>query len=171
MIPDIEEIRREAQLLPLRDAEILDQRKIPVLLERPAINIAPQIPKRRGAGIRIQRASSRVGRRRKRKVRAIQIPIVHARYDAPGSIARRDRAAGNKLRTGSGRFQPAANIGSTGRAIQHGKWRTGLENGDAAHRPPTQGCMSESDGVLEKRKLVAVTNHETVWPIKIRQPS
>src|ERR1700722_3448139 len=170
MIPDIEEIRREAQLLPLRDAEILDQRKIPVLLERPTINIAPQVSKSRGAGIRIQRASGRIGRRRKRKVRAIQISIVHARYDASGSIARRDRAPGDKLRARSRRFQSAANVGSTGRAIQHGKWRTGLKNGDAAHRPPTQGCMPESGGVLEKRKFVAVADHETVWPIKVRQP-
>src|ERR1700722_6869397 len=171
MIPDIEEIRREAQLLPLRDAEILDQRKIPVLLERPAINIAAQIPERRGASIRIQRTSGRIGRRREGKVRAIQISVVHARYDAPGGIARRDCAAGYKLRAGSRRFQSAANVGSAGRAIQHGKWRTGLKNSDAAHRPPTQGCMPESAGVFEKRKLVAVTNHETVWPIKIRQPS
>src|ERR1700674_3253423 len=123
MIPDVEEIRREAQLLSLGDTEILDQRKIPVLLKGPAINIAPQIAKRRSTGIRVQRASSRIGGRCKGKVCAIKISVVHARYDPSGSIARRDRSARNKLRTGSRRLQSAANVGGTSRAIQHGKWR------------------------------------------------
>src|ERR1700730_9833465 len=165
MIPDVEEIRGEAQLLAFGDMEILDQRKIPVLLEGSAINIAPQIAERRGAGIRIQCASSRVGGRRKSKVRAVEIAFVHARYDTAGSVARRDGPAGNKLGTGSRRLQSTANEGCASRAIQHGKWRTGLKNSDAADRPSAQSCMPESGSVLEKRKLVAVADHETVWAI------
>ena len=40
MVPDVEEIRSEAQLLALGDPEILEQREIPVLLEGSAVNIA-----------------------------------------------------------------------------------------------------------------------------------
>ena len=171
MIPDVEEIRGEAQLLPLRDMEILDQRKIPVLLEGPAINIPPQIPERRGAGIWIQCASSRIGGRREGKVCAIEISIVHTRYHASRSIACRDRPAGNKLRAGNGRLQSAANVGSTSRSIQHGKWRAGLKNGDTADCPSAQSYMSESRRVLEEWKFISVAGHETVGPIEIRKPA
>src|SRR5581483_4002767 len=43
VIPDVEEIGRKPQLLPLRNREALDQRKVPVLLTWPTIQIAPQI--------------------------------------------------------------------------------------------------------------------------------
>src|SRR5262249_50331277 len=43
MIPHIEEVRREPHFVPLGNFEGLDQRKIPVLLARPAIDVSPQV--------------------------------------------------------------------------------------------------------------------------------
>jgi hypothetical protein len=45
MVPNVEEIRRETQVLPLGNPEVFDQRKIPILLEWPAINVSTEIPK------------------------------------------------------------------------------------------------------------------------------
>ena len=47
MVPDVEEVRREAQRLPLGQLEILDEREIPVLLERSAVDVAAQIRRNR----------------------------------------------------------------------------------------------------------------------------
>src|SRR5882724_7713872 len=51
VIPDVEEVSRKAEGLPLRQAEVFQQGKIPVLLEWPAINVPPQVPEGRGAEI------------------------------------------------------------------------------------------------------------------------
>src|SRR5215470_3326679 len=43
VVPDIEEIRREANGLLFCQFEVLDERKIPILLERSAVNVPAQI--------------------------------------------------------------------------------------------------------------------------------
>ena len=53
MVPDIEEVRGEAEFLAFADLEILDQRSIPVLLERTVVEIAAKISETSGAVVRI----------------------------------------------------------------------------------------------------------------------
>ena len=54
VIPDVEEIRCKSEVLPFRQAEVLDQREIPILLERAAVDIAAERPEASSA--------SRIGR-------------------------------------------------------------------------------------------------------------
>src|ERR1700751_2565441 len=68
VIPDIEEVRGETQILPLSDAEVLDQRKVPVLLEWSAIQVPAKIPKGRDS-------RTWVRRRCRNKVVDIQVSI------------------------------------------------------------------------------------------------
>ena len=53
MIPDVKEIRRESKILFLGDAEVLDEREVPVLLEWSAIQIPAKISESCHAGTRI----------------------------------------------------------------------------------------------------------------------
>src|SRR5581483_2513831 len=53
VIPDVEEIRRETKLLAFRDRKILDQRKVPILLERTAVEVPTHISERGGTRDRI----------------------------------------------------------------------------------------------------------------------
>ena len=59
VIPDVEEIRGEAQFLALGDTEILDQREIPVLLGGSAINVAAEVAEAGGAVVQAQVAACR----------------------------------------------------------------------------------------------------------------
>ncbi len=54
VVPNIEEIRREAEALCFRQAEVLDQRKVPILLEGAAINVAVERAKASSTSIRIE---------------------------------------------------------------------------------------------------------------------
>src|SRR5277367_906931 len=47
VVPNVEEVRGEPQILSLRQANVLDERKIPVLLEWPTINIPAQVAESR----------------------------------------------------------------------------------------------------------------------------
>src|SRR5277367_4800961 len=53
MVPDVEEVRGKAEILPLGDVEIFDGGEIPVLLERPAIGVALQVAESGGAEVGI----------------------------------------------------------------------------------------------------------------------
>ena len=44
MVPEVEEVGSKAHLLPLSNLEVLQERHIPVLLERPVISITPRSP-------------------------------------------------------------------------------------------------------------------------------
>ncbi len=56
MIPQVKEVRSEAQVLSLGELEVLDEREIPVLLEGAAINISAEIAESSGAIVGIGRA-------------------------------------------------------------------------------------------------------------------
>lgn len=57
VVPDVEEIRGEADALALGNTEILDQREIPVLLFRTTVDIAAEVTEARGAEIGVRRSS------------------------------------------------------------------------------------------------------------------
>ena len=46
VIPDVEKVRREPDILTLGDLEVLDEREVPVLLIRSTVDVAAQIAKR-----------------------------------------------------------------------------------------------------------------------------
>lgn len=51
VIPNIEEVSGKSKLLTLTDQEVLDQRKVPVLLERSPVEISTQVPEARCTGV------------------------------------------------------------------------------------------------------------------------
>lgn len=53
MIPQVEEVCGETQILPLGKSEALDQREIPVLLKRSSVDIAAETAEAGGAVVGI----------------------------------------------------------------------------------------------------------------------
>ena len=62
VIPDVEEVRREMKALPLGERKSLNQRKIPVLLKRSAVNVAAQVAEQGGGSVAAVRGAKRRGR-------------------------------------------------------------------------------------------------------------
>jgi hypothetical protein len=62
-VSDVEEIASEANSLPFADAEVFDERKVPVLLERPAVNVAPEVAEICAAEVGLSMGSQSVGYR------------------------------------------------------------------------------------------------------------
>ena len=81
MVPNVEEVGREPQLLPFGDLEVLHQREVPVLLARASERVASEVSKTGGAEIGIAGALRRVQQRRRCERRGIQVAI-DARADA-----------------------------------------------------------------------------------------
>ena len=95
MIPQVEEIGREAQILPFRKSEMLDDREIPVLLERAPINISAEIAEAGGAEIRIARTSGWVQKRGRCERGRIQ-PSVEALRNAARTHTAANAGAGSE---------------------------------------------------------------------------
>ena len=53
MIPQVEEICGEAEILTLSEFEVLDKREIPVLLEGATVDVAAETAESRGAEVGI----------------------------------------------------------------------------------------------------------------------
>ena len=83
MVPQVKEVRREAHFLPLPDLEMLQERHIPILLERPVIEIAPQVPEARSAEIGIGNALCGLELWRWRERCRVQISIGYALVKIP----------------------------------------------------------------------------------------
>src|ERR1017187_1063924 len=94
VVPQVEEVGREAHFLPLPDLEMLQKRHIPVLLEWTVVKVAPQIPEPGDASVARRVRSSqncalsgsgvRIVVVRRRCERCwIQVPIRHARVNIP----------------------------------------------------------------------------------------
>src|SRR5678816_3911689 len=75
VVPDIKEVGGEAHRLPFRQAEFLQERKVPVLLEWPTINVPPQIAEVGGAEVVIAGALSGIKQRRTGEVGRVQIAV------------------------------------------------------------------------------------------------
>ena len=81
VVPDVEEIRREMKALVLGDRESLNQRKIPVLLKRSAVNVAAEIAEDcYGSVATIRRAE----RRCRNEIERVEISIESAVNVAAG---------------------------------------------------------------------------------------
>src|SRR5437660_5419562 len=76
VIPDVKEVGGEPQTLPLRDLDILDQREVPVLLERATVDVPAQVSESSCAGkVWVGKATDRVGCGRRCKVGEIEIAV------------------------------------------------------------------------------------------------
>ena len=96
VIPNVEEISREAEALPLRDLEILDEGEIPVLLVGSTIDVPAKIAERRHRPIAAVRWANERGRH---EIGGIQVAVVHLIVNAAARESAADRSAVHKLRT------------------------------------------------------------------------
>src|SRR2546425_4313920 len=78
VVPNVEEVGCKADLVVLIDLKILDQREVPILLVRPAVDVATKVAKSRCAGIGIQEAPRLIGRRRSGEVSRLHVAVVYA---------------------------------------------------------------------------------------------
>src|SRR5258708_6370124 len=98
VIPDVEEVRGETELLAFGDLKVLDQRKVPVLLERAAIDVSSEIAEERDGTVATLGSRHHRGGR---EVGEIKVTVIHAIMDAAAGVARGDGVA-CELRSSSG---------------------------------------------------------------------
>src|SRR5437762_3496406 len=77
MVPQVEEVSRKPNILPLPNPEVLQEGHIPVLLERSVIDVASQIAESRRAEIWICRATCRIDQRCRHEICRNQIAVGH----------------------------------------------------------------------------------------------
>ena len=90
VIPDVEEIRGETELLAFGDLKVLDQRKIPILLERAAIDVSSEIAEESYSTVATLGSRNHRGGR---EVGEIKVTVIHPVMDAAAGVARGDGAA------------------------------------------------------------------------------
>src|SRR5258706_7986639 len=171
VVPNIENVGREGQRLPLRQLEILDEGKVPVLLVRPAENVPAEIAKICGTEVRVvdRVALRRIEQRRGGEGVDVQIAVVDAALNAPRSQSTGECAAAGKAagkRTGS---KARAKEARPRRGIRHRERRAGLIDGDPAQNPAAQQSALHSRFIPVKRQVVAVAHDKSVWPVKVRE--
>ena len=100
MVENVENIHAELEVISLSDGEALHEREIPILLERPSINIAVQRAELGGAGRSrgIGCASSRVGNRSGCEIVDVDVTI-EALVNVSMSETVRDGTAGSEVST------------------------------------------------------------------------
>ena len=75
MVPDVEEVGGEADLLAVSDVEVFDERDVLVLLEGATVKIPTKVAEARGAEIGVGLALSWVQLRCRRERQRIQIAV------------------------------------------------------------------------------------------------
>jgi hypothetical protein len=76
MVPQVEEVGREPEFLTLVDLEVLQHGKVPVLLERTAVDVTAEISKIGGAEVStVCLACGWVNQRRWSECRRIQVAV------------------------------------------------------------------------------------------------
>src|ERR1700755_2362458 len=114
VIPDVKEVGGEPQALSLGDLDILDQREVPVLLERATVDVPAQVPEGRGAGKgRVGQAAGRVGHRCGGKVSELEI-TVQPGMNVTGRRSATDGSSRGQLRAERRRSQPGSEVGRAG---------------------------------------------------------
>src|SRR6267143_699361 len=95
VVPNVEEVRREPQLLPLGDLDVLEQREVPVLLVRTPIDIPAQVCEQCHYPITAVRGAQLWIRR---EIVGIQVAIVNAAMNVTARCTRTERAPRRQLR-------------------------------------------------------------------------
>ena len=175
VVPDVEEVGGKTDGVALGQLEILDEREIPILLRRAAVNVASEVAKSGGAevgvgkdgrvrliGVALGRIEKRSGGERGR----IQI-TVDALADTAAGDAARDGAAGSKLTAECAGSEAETEEGTTSAGIGDRERCTGLEDGDSADRPAAKEGLGEALGRSEERQVVAIADHQAMSAVKI----
>src|SRR5690349_17056884 len=161
VIPDIEEVHAKTQLLTFGDRKVLDQRKIPVLLERTPVEVPSHISKS-------SRTCDRIGNRRRREVVDIQV-TVEAVVNVAGGGSSTDRSAWSNAATQGWECKPISDEGCSCPRIEYGERVTRLRGGDPANCPVAQGLVGEAGSLGEEWQIVAIADGQAMRPIKVRQ--
>src|SRR5207248_6686757 len=166
VIPDVEEVRRKAQGLLLRQLEILDEGEVPILLVRAAVDVPAEIAEESYCAI----ASSRCRHGRSRcEVRGVQVTVIHAIVNTPACEASGKGTAWGELAPKSERSKAGPKKRCPRCGIRHRERRSRLEDGDAAQSPAAERCSFPSGFIFVKRQIVAVTDHEPVLAVEVRE--
>jgi hypothetical protein len=78
VVPQVEEIGSEANVLPLADFEMLQEGYVPVLLKRSVVEVAAQVAESGGTEIRIGETLRRIKLRRRSERCGIQVSVGNA---------------------------------------------------------------------------------------------
>src|SRR5579863_3688184 len=175
VVPDVEEVGGKADGVALGQMEILDEREIPILLPRAAIDIAAEVAEGGGAEVGVGKdgrvrligvALRRIEKRSGGKGGRIQIAI-DALVNVAAGKAAGDGAAGSQLTAECAGSEAETKEGAAGTGIGDRKRRSGLENGDAADGPAAEERLGEALGRSEERQFVAIADHEAVSAVEI----
>ena len=171
VVPNVEEVGRKSQLLPLGQPDILDQRKVPVLLVRSAENVPAEIAKVCRAEVRVvdRVALRRIEQRRGGEGVDVQVAAIDAALNAPRSQCAGQGAAAGKTSRKGARSETRPEKRGSRRRIRHRERRARLGNGDAAHGPVPKQSAFDAARVLEEWQVVAVAHHEPVRAIEVRE--
>src|SRR5690242_6952936 len=120
VIPDIEEVGGKPQVLLFGDLEILDQREIPVLLVRSAVNVAAKISKESYYAVAPLGSGHE---RRGREIRRVQVAVVHPVLDASARQSCGKRSSRRELPAQCRRCQPGTEERRPCPGIRHRKRR------------------------------------------------
>src|SRR5712692_979802 len=82
-----------------------------------------------------------------------------------------ERAAARQASGECARRKARDEKGRARAGIGNREWRAGLENGYAAEGPAAQQSRLGSRFVFVKRQVVAIADHEAVWPVKVGKAS
>ena len=177
VVPNVKEVGGETDSVALGEMEILDEREVPILLRRAAINIAAEVAKSGGAEIGVGKDSRirligialrRIEQRRSGECGRIQVTI-NALVDVAAGEAAGDGAAGSQLAAKSSRREAESQECAAGARIGDGEWRAGLKDGDTADSPIAKECLGDTRSRFEDRQVVAVADHEAVGAVEIRK--
>src|SRR5689334_3922591 len=156
MVPQVENIHAEAQLVTFLDVEILEQREVPVLLEWTTERVAWHITK--------TGCARRAVRNETRRPEAVRIQVMIQ------TIGERALRVGACDVTALAAERSSAAVGlterATTRAVSDRERQAALISDDAADAPTLEDLVVPEIAV-RNRQIVRVADHETMRPIEI----
>src|SRR6266849_6777828 len=157
MVPDIEDIHAELELVALLNTETLLHREVPILLEWPAERIPWSI------------AIS--GCARSSEVRHVVGLLCACGPAGNVQVVRENGGTGarcvSRLRIRTDEYSRArSSAKSAAPGISNGKWQPALIRDDPADGPAFEELIVH-ETVLHYRQVIGVAHHESMWPIKV----
>src|SRR5579862_7486725 len=158
VIPDVKEIGCEFEIRPFGDAEVLSQRNIPVLLERPAKWIATEVTVA-GGSIHSNGWCAANSSRIK--------PLIDATLNTSMGLGGRYREA--RIQRCRCCIRAAERKRTSAACVDDCKRSSRLEGGDPAQCPTTQERTRHAFRLTHERKVPVVTQNKPVSAIEIRR--
>ena len=159
MVPNVEEVRRELEVLVFGYTEILADGNVPVLLKRTAERISPEVSEAGGA-INTDRRRTADGSR----IEELIDPAVNISMGLRGADgeARMERCCAG--------VRAAQRKGRASGSIDHDERCSRLEGCDSAERPASKKSTDHAFALCQERQVPVVVNDQPVGTIKIRGP-